>query len=66
MTKIAKIVAGVATSAILLGSAGASYLYSQRDAIISKVAASAAEYATNALGTKVEIGDIKIGDINTF
>ena len=64
MNKITKMVTGFVTGTILLVSAGASYLYSQRDAVIAKVAASASEYATKALGTKVEIGDIKIGDIN--
>ena len=65
MNKVAKALTGFLTGTIMLASAGAGYLYSQRDAIIEKIAATASEYASEALGTKVEIGSIEVGNINT-
>ena len=65
MNKVAKALTGLLTGTIMLASAGAGYLYSQRDAVIEKIAATASDYATQALGTKVEIGSIKVGNINT-
>ena len=65
MIKFAKAAAAIFTSAIITVTAGAGYIYSQRDALIKKVAATAADYATEMLGTKIEIGDIVIGDINS-
>ena len=50
---------------VIIVSAGASFLYSQREAMIQKFSSTAAEYATKAIGTKVEIGSVKIGDLNT-
>ena len=64
MDKVAKALTGFLTGTIMLVSAGAGYLYSQRDAVIEKIAATASEYATKALGTKIEIGSIKVGNLN--
>ena len=65
MTKFAKAVAGIITSAVITVTAGAGYIYTQREAILQKVAATAADYASESLGLKVEIGDIVIGNIDT-
>ena len=64
MNKVAKALTGLFTGTIMLASAGAGYLYSQRDAVIENIAATASDYATQALGTKVEIGSIKVGNLN--
>ncbi|MBR2179696.1 MAG: translocation/assembly module TamB domain-containing protein [Selenomonadaceae bacterium] len=65
MNVVAKALTGFLTGTIMLASAGAGYLYSQRDAVIEKIAATASDYISESLGTKVEIGSIEVGDINT-
>ncbi|MBR1859537.1 MAG: hypothetical protein IJ797_08570, partial [Selenomonadaceae bacterium] len=65
MNKFAKAVTGILTGTILTVTAGAGFIYTQRDALIQKVAAKAADIASDALGTRVEIGDIIIGNLGT-
>ena len=64
MNKVAKALTGFLTGTIMLASAGAGYLYTQRDVVIEKIAATLSDYATQALGTKVGIGSIKIGNLS--
>ncbi len=65
MNKVAKAVTGFLTGTIMLTTVGVGYLYSQRDTVIEKIAATASEYATEALGTRVEVGSVKVGELNT-
>ncbi len=65
MNKVAKTVAGFIAGISILTSAGASFLYSQRDTIIAAFATKAADLATKTIGTKVEIGSVKINDLHT-
>ena len=60
MIKPLKAIAGFFTGVAMMTSIGAGYLYSQRDAVIAKISDKAADYASQSLGTKVEIGSINL------
>lgn len=65
MNKVAKALTGFLSGTIMLTTVGVGYLYSQREAVIEKIAATVSEYATEALGTRVEVGSVKVGELKT-
>lgn len=56
-----KIAAGVFAAIVLAAAAGAGYVYLQREALLQRAVTEASTFATETLGTRVEIGNAFLG-----
>ena len=65
MKTFLKAIAGAFAGLTLAVTAGAGYIYTQRDALLQMAVSKASEFATKTLGTRVEIGNAVLGDITS-